>query len=342
MAGTSNNLNKNKKFGDKTNIKSKRSITPDPKIKSKVNNGKKKVKLTNVNHDKDLKLIDIKAEDMNEYVPMEEKKPEVKKEEVKIPLFEQLINNNKIINNLSIFMDEGTQYNFFSCNKKLTKYLNEKLMTSIEELKSKNNISPSSTIQDQINEIKLKYKNEELTAQPEFSLSRATVKAIELLNSDTYNKIFRNKEEYPTLFEIFLVYRIFFQLLKDSNLNSIKDDKLFWAGVSDYILKNNNGSTGEFFKNSIKNFDFSAKNLYEVKRLVSGHEDKIKPSVVSKICQTTGLIIFMIKDTLEYVGIIESKKSIPAFKLKVLEYIGELQTKIENYIENIKKINNMV
>ena len=342
MAGTSSNMNKNKKFGDKTNLKSKRYITPDPKIKSKANNGKKIVKLTNVNHDKDLKLNDIKAEDMNEYAPMEEKKPEVKKEEVKIPLFEQLIDNNKIINNLSIFMDEGTQYNFFSCNKKLTKYLNEKLMTSVEELKSKNNISPSSTIQDQINEIKLKYKNEELTAQPEFSLSRATVKAIELLNSDTYNKIFRNKEEYPTLFEIFLVYRIFFQLLKDSNLNSIKDDKLFWNGVSDYILENNNGSTGEFFKNSIKNFDFSAKNLYEVKKLVSGHEDKIKPSVVSKICQTTGLIIFMIKDTLEYVGIIDSKKSVPAFKLKVLEYIGELQTKIENYIDNIKKINNRV
>ena len=342
MGGTSSNLNKNKKFGNKTNLKSKRSITPDAKIKSKTNNGKKLVKSTNVNHDKDLKLIDIKPEDMNEYVPIEEKKSEKEKEEVKIPLFELLIDNNKIINNLSLFMDEGTQYNFFSCNKKLTKYLNEKLMTSIETLKSKNNISSSSTIQDQINAIKLKYKKEELTTEPEFSLSRATVKAIEMLNSDVYNKIFRNKEDYPTLFEIILIYRIFFQLLKDSNLNSIKDDKLFWAEVSDYILKNNNGSTGEFFKNSIKNFDFSAKNLYEVKKLVSGHEDKIKPSAVSKICQTTGLIIFMIKDTLEYVGIIDSKKSVPALKLKVLEYIGELQTKIESYIENIRKINNRV
>ena len=347
MAGTSSNLNKNKKFGDKANLKSKRSITPDSKINSKAHNGKKLAKSTNENHDKDLKLIDIKAEDMNEYVPMEEKKSEVKKEEVKkeevkIPLFEQLMDNNKIINSLSLFMDEGTQYNFFSCNKKLTKYLNEKLMTSIETLKSKNNISSSSTIQDQINAIKLKYKKEELTTEPEFSLSRATVKAIEMLNSDVYNKIFRNKEDYPTLFEIFLVYRIFFQLLKDSNLNSIKDDKLFWAEVSDYILKNNNGSTGEFFKNSIKNFDFSGKNLYQVKKLVSGHEDKIKPSAVSKVCQTTGLIIFMIKDTLEYVGIIDSKKSVPSLKLKVLEYIGELQTKLESYIENIKKINNRV
>ena len=79
MAETSSNLNKNKKFGDKTNLKSKRYITPDPKIKSKSNNGKKLVKLNNTNHDKDLKLIDIKAEDMNEYAPMEEKKPEVKK-----------------------------------------------------------------------------------------------------------------------------------------------------------------------------------------------------------------------------------------------------------------------
>ena len=40
-------------------------------------------------------------------------------------------------------------------------------------------------------------------------------------------------------------------------------------------------------------------------------------------------------------GIIHStKKSIPILELKYLEYIREIQTKIENYINDIKKMNN--
>ena len=161
-----------------------------------------------------------------------------------------------------------------------------------------------------------------------------------MLNNEAYIKVFKIRELTPPLNEILLIYRIFFQLLKSSNIYNIKDDKLFWIEACEYILNNNNGKTGEFFKESIHNFDFSPQNIYEIKKIVGGNVDKIKPNVYSRICGTTGLLIFLIKDTLEYIGIIHSiKKNIPSIMLKYLEYIGEIQNNIEKYINIIKKFN---
>ena len=376
MVGITTNLNKNKKDYDKFNTTVKKGKTPDIR-KSKQTKKKTSVKESKI--DNNIKLIDIKVDDMKNYIETEEKKPENKeeikkeiKEEIKIEknekkneekieekneekneekkeeriinYFEPIIDNNKIMNTISSFLNDSSQYNFFTCNKKLTKYLYEKLLTSLEILKTKNNITSSSTVQDQINTLKLKYQNDKLNEEPpKFSLSKGTVKAIELLNEENYSKIFTQKELNPPLNEILLVYRIFFQLLNNNNICTINDDKLFWYEASEYILKTNNGKIGDFFKESIKNFDFSIKNIYKVKKVLNGNEEKIKPTVFSKYCGTTGLIIFLIKDTLEYLGIIHNvKKNIPCLLLKYLEYVKEIQNKIENYINDIKKINNNI
>ena len=342
MAGTSTTFNKSKKIINKST--SKRTLTQDLRRKNKSTDKIKRIE-TNINDDKNLKLIDLKVEEMRDYVPMEEKNQENKEEhkkEKKICLFEKIMENNKIINSISEFLDDETQYNLFSCNKKTIKFLNEKLINSLEILKKRNNVSSTSTIQDQINSLKSNYKNEEYNAEPQqFSLSKATVKAIELLNEDSYNKIFRNKELPPNINEIIIVYRIFFQFLKDNSIKDIKDDKSFWSEASEYILRNNNGKTGDFFKNSINNFDFNIKNIYKIKKLTNGNEEKLKPSSFPKVCPTTQLIVFLIKDTFEYTGIIHNlKKCQPSILLKYLEYINDIQKKIETYIDNNKKINN--
>ena len=138
-----------------------------------------------------------------------------------------------------------------------------------------------------------------------------------------------------------MVYRLFFQLLKNNNICKINNDKLFWLEASEYILNNSNGKLGDFFKESINNFDFSFKNTYEIKKIINGNEEKIKPTFFSKYCRTTGLAIFLIKDSLEYLGIIHNpKKNIPCILLKYLEYIKDIENKIERYINDIKKINN--
>jgi len=80
--------------------------------------------------------------------------------------------------------------------------------------------------------------------------------------------------------------------------------------ASDYIIEKSKGKVGDFFKNAVDNFEFTTKNIFEVKKIIYGKEDQLKPASFCKICYTTGLIVFLIKDTLEYCGIILSLKKI--------------------------------
>jgi hypothetical protein len=260
------------------------------------------------------------------------------KEKKNVFNFDNLI-EDKIIKSISSFLDKETCYNFYSCNKKLLKYIKDKLYDSLTTLETTNNISESSTIQDQINALKLKYKGEQFNSEPpKFCLARSTVKAIEYLNNEDKTKIFHDKELLPPLDNVIFIYKIFFQFLKDNDLKNIKNDHLFWIKATDYIIEKSNGKVGDFFKNSVDNFEFTAKNIFEVKKLVYGKEDHLKPASFSKICPTTGFVVFLIKDTLEYCGIILSlKKNIPSLCLEYLEYIKEMQSKLKNYIENIRE-----
>ena len=61
----------------------------------------------------------------------------------------------------------------------------------------------------------------------------------------------------------------------------------------------------------------------------------------SKICPTTGFLTFLLKDVLEYCGIILSlKKNVPPICLHYLEYIHEMEEKIQKYIDNIDEFSN--
>ena len=343
MMGTSSNANKNKRnnHNERNNNYDrsktlKRAKTADLKRKSKTTIRKTNKEINNIENN--LKLVDLKIEDMKEHVPIKEKKKEAKEVTKKLISFDNLI-EDKIIKTLSSFLDNETLYNLYSCNKKLIKYLEIKLSNSLTILEINNNLSEYSTVQDQINSLKLKYQSDQFDIEPpKFALSRGAVKAIELLNNVDYCKIFHDKNLIPPLDNIIFVYRIFFQFLKDNDIKNIKDQKLFWIKASDYILNNSNGKAGDFFKDSADNFDFSEKNIYEAKRLVNGKEDQLKPANFTKICATTGLVIFLIKDTLEYCGAILSlKKNVPSLCLRYLEYIGVLQSKMKNYIENIRE-----
>jgi len=351
MMGTSSNANKSRRSNNnERNINDRaRTVKKDKTadIKKKGKTTIKKTNKVNNNIENNLKLIDLKIEDMKEHVPIQEIKVEEKEkeEEKKIEekpeikekiTFDKLI-EDKIIKKISLFLDKESRYNFYACNKKLMKYLRDKLSDSLTTLEINNNLSEYSTAQDQINSLKLKYSSDQFeTEPPKFTLSRGTVKAIELLNNEEYGKIFKDKELLPPLDGIVFIYRIFFQFWKDNELKNIQDQKLFWIQASDYILNNSNGKIGDFFRDSVENFEFSGKNIYEAKKLINGKEDQLKPANFTKICGTTGLVVFLIKDTLEYCGILLSlKKNVPSLCLKYLEYIAEMQSKMKKYIENI-------
>ncbi len=73
-------------------------------------------------------------------------------------------------------------------------------------------------------------------------------------------------------------------------------------------------------KDVIKNFDFSDENIYIISKIVGNNTSKMSPSYFSKICATTGFLTFLIKDALEYAGVIIEKKTDPSRVYKNMIY----------------------
>jgi len=246
---------------------------------------------------------------------------------------------NEIALLIASFLDKKSKYKFFSCSKLLIRQLAYYLDETYQKILNINDISNSSTIESRINNIKNKYKGEDFDSPKyAFSLSSYTVKALDLLDNNSYNKIFTIKNLEPPLDQIILIYRIFFQLIDKEELVDIESDKKFWEKTRNFILKNNNNKTGTFFRDYTSEFDFTRKNIYKLKMLISGKEDKLKPSIYENICKTTGLVNFIIKDSLEYCGLIPNEKRIvmPSVIIDYLEYLKKVIKRTKEYLDVLK------
>lgn len=162
-------------------------------------------------------------------------------------------------------------------------------------------------------------------------MTRGAIKAVELLNESLYFKLF----EGPTSNDdIILTYRIFFQLI-DSPISAIKDKIQFWTATCEFFAKERDGKLGTMVTNLVKSINFSDENIHKITKLVGNNSSKISPNYFSKMCGTTGLFIFLIKDALEYSGIILDKKTPPSRILK--NYLYNFQT-LQSKMERMKKI----
>ena len=245
-----------------------------------------------------------------------------------------------ILISISNYLDKKTKYNLFSCKKNYIKFLYEYINDKYTEFKENNKINPhSDTIQEKINEIKEKCSESDLNiVNTEFNLSIGTLKAIELLNNKEHLKFF-SKENYSTFSDdLYIVYKIIFQLNKNNEIKNSENKKEFFEKMCKYISDNiKDDKIGDLFKIIVNNFDFSQENIFQIKKIIKGNEDKLKPKYYSKICQTTGLVIFLIKDILEYLGLNQTKKTSPAIILANLEFLEKMKTKIPNYLKTLQK-----
>ncbi len=106
----------------------------------------------------------------------------------------------------------------------------------------------------------------------------------------------------------------------------------------EHCAKNEEKSVGQIFKEIVKKFEFNKDNILDVKNMILGNEDKLKPKFYSKICKTTGLIIFLIKDIFEYLGFnSNNNKCSPAVILANLEFLEKMKAKIPNYLKFLKQ-----
>jgi hypothetical protein len=168
-----------------------------------------------------------------------------------------------------------------------------------------------------------------------FVMSRGANRAIDLLNEGIYNKIF-TQGSHPSD-DVKVIYRIFFYLCNKKDIATIEDNVEFWNVCSSYLINEGNGKTGSLINNLVKVFDFSDNNIYKINKLVEKNNAKIAPAYFSKICATTGLFIFLIKDALEYAGIIYQDKKTPSGRL-----LQNLEYAIEFEKEKVKRLSAML
>ena len=265
----------------------------------------------------------------------------VEPEKQDINIGEYLLNQKNKVSLFSIasYLSLDTKLNLFSISKQFKPYLANEIDNLKHNFEDANSITLSSKIIDKKADLKIRFRDEELHgATIPFTPSRGAVKAVELLNEELYNRIYRQNELKEPLNKIIFIYRIYMQLLGKNDITSIKNDNLFWKEFTKFILDNNNGKTGNFYNESVKDFVFTSENIYKIRRIVGNKVDEIKPTNYSKLCGTTGLVIFLIKDALEYCGIMQNdKKNIPSLLMKNLEYLEHIENKISSYIAFLNK-----
>ena len=202
-------------------------------------------------------------------------------------------------------------------------------------------IKDESNLDKNIKEYEEKYSNDELN-EPyiEFHLSRGASRAVQLLNNNTYSKIFRRPVLDSNLSQIYIAYKILLVFLGEINIAKISENKVFWVKCTEYLNSNSeNGKIGDYIMNKFEKYNCDCKTIYYIEKLLEGKKDNISPSNFSKICGSTGLLIFLIKELLEYCGVIISPKKTQLSRIyqnllffkNIVDKLSEFNKILENF-----------
>ena len=221
-----------------------------------------------------------------------------------IKLNDEILSNEKLIDKICDYLEIYDLINFKNINKKNKKMIMAYFMKNLEkdkiyfldkkqELKvDESNLPPKLDIKDLV-------------------LSKGALKAIDLLNEVLLNKIFSDEKVLND--DILLIYRIYFQMIGHPYKYIAKDNnELFWDKCRHYFLnETNGGKTGDLLQKIINEgkVNISGDNLYQLYKLTKKDLNKLAPQYFSKMCGTTGLFVFIIKDILDFVGISNTVKS---------------------------------
>ena len=117
------------------------------------------------------------------------------------------------------------------------------------------------------------------------------------------------------------------------------DDITFWVKGTEYLVTKSNGKIGTFISRKIKNFNFSHRNIYLMNRLLFSIKPQFIPTTFSKISGTTGLLFFLIKDSLEYCGVLPNyKKTQPSRIYDNLMYYKNIIENFDNFVNFLSKL----
>ena len=228
------------------------------------------------------------------------------------------------------FLDSKEIYDLLYINHLINKNLKIVLLNIL--YKEKNDLKNKINNYMNDNNINNNYINNDLS---NFVISKGTKKAIILLNEHLLNRLFYESSSIPNN-DILLVYKLFFQFINYTEIiNNFNDKKIFWKLTCEYFNIKNNCKTGKIIEDIIneKKINLNFDNLYKIYKLINNKLNIVVPSYFSKICGTTGLFVFFIKDIIDFLGFFEDKK---INEKSVFTFNGIIKD-IENKINQLKK-----
>ena len=101
--------------------------------------------------------------------------------------------------------------------------------------------------------------------------------------------------------------------------------------------KGENGKIGDFILSKFEKFNCDSKTIYYIEQIMKGKKDNMSPSYFSKICGSTGLLIFLIKELMEYCGVIVSTKKTQLSRIyQNLKYFKNIIDKLSDFNKTLE------
>ena len=213
------------------------------------------------------------------------------------------------------------------------------LNTKREEAIASLELNERETINDRLNKFMTSYSSSEYK-QPlsQFTIARNSATAIVSIDKETFSKLFKQKTLDIKLSEIYIVYRVLFLLFGEQKIAEIVDDGEFWEKCIEYLNTNGGNKIGSFILEKSKSFDFSKNSIYLINKLLVGIKPNFTTAHFSKVNGTTGLLMFIIRDALEYAGIIVTKRTPKSRIYNNLVYYKNLIENLNNFIDYLANI----
>ena len=282
----------------------------------------KKIEKININQDLPLNFETKKLNNINNK----------KEKDNKINFLNLIQNNPKILQNILQYLSFKNKINFLSINKYLLKERKSVLINKKEALFLILQLKENETIEDKIKKLKNNSNSKEPTSKliKEFKLSKDVIRNLKQLNEAQNIKLFKEKQiNKNKITEINIIYKILLLLLGEKKLVEISDDYTFWKKCCKYFLDKSEGKIGNCIINQVKNFYFDHQTINLIEFTLIGNKNNILNGYYEKLCKTTGLIMPLIKQALEYCGIITSDNKYNPRILDNLKYNLMLINKLD-------------
>ena len=245
--------------------------------------------------------------------------------------------NPKILSTILQYLSFKNKIYFLSINKFLSKERTSLLSNKKEELILILHLKENETIEDKIKTLRNNcIGKEKSSVDKEFKLSKNTIKNIKQLNENQYIQLFKeNQINNNKITEINIIYRILLLLFGEKKIVEISDDNLFWKNVCKYFLdKITKENIGNFIVEKSKNLNFDHQTINLIEFILIGNKNNIINGYYEKLCKTTGLIIPLIREALDFCGVVVTDTKTRANRLlDNLQYNQKLICKLDNIIK---------